>query len=331
MLFSIIPAFIGAVIFSIIFIPFLRAVKAGQPIKKIGPVWHLHKEGTPTMGGWIFIVGTLLGCGVSIWRFQDINIQVMAAMFVFGLVYGLIGFIDDLKKITKRDNDGLSSGQKFLLQLAAALAFILLLRYLNFMTPNLFIPFLGITIALPMLIYEILAAFIIVGAVNAVNITDGVDGVLTGVSLPIVACLFMLARKWQMTEQMVFALALGGGLLGFLLFNFNPAKIFMGDTGSLFLGGALCALAFSLDVPLVLAPMCLIFIWEVLSDIIQVSYFKYTKRKYGSGRRVFKMAPFHHHLEKSGWSEKKIFFVFTLISAICSVVAYYGVAFRYGI
>jgi phospho-N-acetylmuramoyl-pentapeptide-transferase len=283
------------------------------------------------MGGWIFIFGTLVGCGVSIWQFRELELQIIAAMFVIALVYGLIGFADDLKKITKRDNDGISAGQKFLLQLAAALAFILLLRYLNFMTPNLYIPFIGITLALPMLAYEIFAAFVIVGAVNAVNITDGIDGMLTGVSLPIVICLFLIALKWQMAEQMMFALALIGGLAAFLMFNFNPAKVFMGDTGSLFLGGAICALAFSLDVPLVLVPMCLIFIWEVITDIIQITHFKYTKKKYGEGKRVFKTAPFHHHLEKCGWSEKRIFFVFTLVSIVCSAAAYYGVAFRYGI
>jgi phospho-N-acetylmuramoyl-pentapeptide-transferase len=336
-LFSTVPALIGSVIFALIFIPFLRAVKAGQPIKKIGPVWHAHKEGTPTMGGWIFIFGTAAGVAVYLLRqlfnssaeMENITWKIPLALFAFSMVYGFIGFADDLKKITKRDNDGLSSKQKFFLQLAAALAFILLLRYLKFMTPNLYVPFIGATVALPMLAYEVFAAFVIVGAVNAVNITDGVDGMLTGVSLPIVACLFLIAWKWQMTEQMIFALTLGGALVGFLFFNFNPAKVFMGDTGSLFLGGAICALAFSLDVPLVLAPMCLIFIWEVISDLIQVSYFKYTKRKYGSGKRIFKMAPFHHHLEKSGWSEKKIFCVFTFISIICSVVAYCGVAARY--
>ncbi|MDR2360942.1 MAG: phospho-N-acetylmuramoyl-pentapeptide-transferase [Oscillospiraceae bacterium] len=330
MIFPLLAGFAAAVVFAMIFIPFLRAVKAGQPIKKIGPVWHMKKEGTPTMGGWIFIVGTASGCAVFALLNPAADIKPILAIFIFALVYAVIGFIDDIKKITKRSNDGLSGFAKLLLQLAAALALILLLRYLGYLTPNLYIPFAEVTIPLPELAYEIFATFVIVGTVNAVNITDGVDGVLTGVTLPVAACFSALAFAWGSVGIGGFGIALVGGLFGFLCFNFNPAKVFMGDTGSLFLGGAIAATAFALDAPLALVPLCLIYIWEVLSDIIQVIWFKYTKRKYKEGRRVFKMAPFHHHLEKSGWSEKKIFLVFTIFSVICAAATYYIMFERYG-
>jgi phospho-N-acetylmuramoyl-pentapeptide-transferase len=316
-------AYAVAFVFSLMFIPFLRSIKAGQPIKKIGPVWHMHKEGTPTMGGWIFIVGLTAGIAYACVR-RNADLALSGALLAFALVYGLIGFVDDSQKIKKRDNDGLSASQKLALQLAASLAFIFLLRYLGYLHPQIFVPFAKVKLQVNMVVYEVFAAFVIVGAVNAVNITDGVDGVLTGVSLPVVGCLTLLALNRGVGTVAAYGFALMGGLLAFLCFNFNPAKIFMGDTGSLFIGGAICAMAFALDVPLTLAPMCLIFVFEVVSDFIQVGYFKYSRRKYGEGRRVFKMAPFHHHLEKSGWSEKRIFVVFTAVSVVCSVAAYFG-------
>jgi phospho-N-acetylmuramoyl-pentapeptide-transferase len=330
MIFPLLAGFAAAVVFAMIFIPFLRSVKAGQPIKKIGPVWHLKKEGTPTMGGWIFIIGAAVGCAVFALFNPEADLKPIIAIFIFALVYAVIGFIDDVKKVAKRNNDGLSGSSKFLLQLAAALVLIFLLRYLGYLTPNLYIPFADVTVPLPELVYEVFAAFIIVGTVNAVNITDGVDGVLTGVTLPVIACLASLAFAWDSVSIGGFGIALIGGLFGFLCFNFNPAKVFMGDTGSLFLGGVVAAMAFALDAPLALVPLCLIYIWEVLSDVIQVVYFKYTKRKYKEGRRVFKMAPYHHHLEKSGWSEKRIFFIFTIFSVICAAVTYYTMFERYG-
>ena len=177
---------------------------------------------------------------------------------------------------------------------------------------------------LPEVIYFVFAAFVIVGCVNAVNITDGIDGLAAGVSVPVAVFYAAVAFLWAKESLGIFSAALAGGLCGFLVFNFHPAKIFMGDTGSLFLGGAVCALALAMDMPLVLIPLGIVYIVETLSDIIQVAYFKLTH-----GKRIFKMAPLHHHLEMCGWSEYKIFAVFTGISAVFAVISYLGVCNRY--
>ncbi len=317
-------AFFLAVVAGIILIPVLRRLKAGQSIKENGPVWHMHKQGTPTMGGLIFIpavvVTTLALCMKELAAGELAHV----AMLVLALIFGAIGFLDDFEKVKKKGNTGLTALPKFLLQLAAALAFLLVLRLEGYITPNLYIPFFNVSVKLPEVVYFILAAFIVVGTVNAVNITDGVDGLLTGVTLPVAIFFAFAAWKWGMRVQGVFAAALAGSLGAFLIFNFNPAKVFMGDTGSLFIGGAVCALAFSLDMPLVLVPLGMVYIIETLSDIIQVVYFKATH-----GKRIFKMAPIHHHFEKCGWSEKKLFVVFTCASIVFAVIAWLGVMFRY--
>ncbi len=317
-------AFFLTVVAGIILIPVLRRLKAGQSIKENGPVWHMHKQGTPTMGGLIFIpaiVITTLALGIKELAAGELA---HVAMLVLALIFGAIGFLDDFEKVKKKGNTGLTALPKFLLQLAAALAFLLVLRLEGYITPNLYIPFFNVSVKLPEVVYFILAAFIVVGTVNAVNITDGVDGLLTGVTLPVAIFFAFAAWKWGMRVQGVFAAALAGSLGAFLIFNFNPAKVFMGDTGSLFIGGAVCALAFSLDMPLVLVPLGMVYIIETLSDIIQVIYFKATH-----GKRIFKMAPIHHHFEKCGWSEKKLFVVFTCASIVFAVIAWLGVMFRY--
>ena len=309
-----------------VLIPVLRRLKAGQSIKRDGPVWHMSKEGTPTMGGIMFIAGMLVAVTVTcIPFFRDGNYSALA-MLAMSLIYGAIGFFDDYMKVRHHHNEGLKAGQKFILQLAVAVAFVLLLRYLGFLSPNLYIPFVGATIPLPEAVYVIFAAFVIVGTVNSVNLTDGVDGLVTGVTLPVAVCFFALAALWKMESQAIFAAALTAGLLGFLIFNFHPAKVFMGDTGSLFLGGAVSALAFALDMPLVLIPLGLVYICETLSDILQVGYFKLTH-----GKRIFKMAPIHHHFEKCGWSEIKVFAVFSGVSLALAVITFFCVRSRYGL
>ena len=309
-----------------VLIPVLRRLKAGQSIKRDGPVWHMSKEGTPTMGGIMFIAGMLAAVTVTcIPFFRDGNYSALA-MLAMSLIYGAIGFFDDYMKVRHHHNEGLKAGQKFILQLAVAVAFVLLLRYLGFLSPNLYIPFVGATIPLPEAVYVIFAAFVIVGTVNSVNLTDGVDGLVTGVTLPVAVCFFALAALWKMESQAIFAAALTAGLLGFLIFNFHPAKVFMGDTGSLFLGGAVSALAFALDMPLVLIPLGLVYICETLSDILQVGYFKLTH-----GKRIFKMAPIHHHFEKCGWSEIKVFAVFSGVSLALAVITFFCVRSRYGL
>ncbi len=311
-------------------LPLLRRMKAGQSIKEDGPTWHMAKQGTPTMGGIMFIGGTLLAVLVA--GFEGIRGGDYTALFLllFSLVFGAIGFIDDYAKIKKKENTGLSTGQKFLLQVAAALLFVVLLRNMGALSPNLYIPFLNIELHLGWAVYMFFAAVVIVGCVNAVNITDGVDGLATGVTLPVCAFFGAVAvysvLYWQ-RETMgvaIFAAALFGGLIAFLCYNFHPAKVFMGDTGSLFLGGAVCGMAFALDIPLILVLVGIIYVLEALSDIIQVVYFKATK-----GKRIFRMAPLHHHFEMGGWSEVKLFFVFSGVTLVCCILAYFGVIDRY--
>ena len=326
-------AFLFATAFGKYYIPWLRRQKAGQEIKQDGPTWHMSKGGTPTMGGAMFIFAAALVCLTvgfeSMLKGNFVHIFVL----LFAMVYGFIGFLDDWQKIRKKQNLGLTAKAKFLLQLAAALVFVLLMRRIGFVSPNLYIPFFNVTFAMPEWLYFIFAAFVIVGTVNAVNITDGVDGLASGTSLPV--CLFFVAVTYLWGEEYLelglFASGLLGGLMGFLVYNFNPAKVFMGDTGSLFLGGAIAALAFAYDMPLILCTLGIIFIIETLSDIIQIGYFKLSH-----GKRVFKMAPFHHHLEMGGWTgkkwkEKELFVLFTGISLLFAIISFIGVFQRYAL
>ncbi len=328
---ALVMAFIVAVIVGKLYIPWLRRMKAGQEIRQDGPTWHMSKAGTPTMGGVIFITGCTFVCLTV--GFESMRQGDYTHIFVllFALVFGAIGFLDDWEKLRKKQNLGLSAKAKFLLQLVAALAFVLLLRKLGYISTHLYIPFWNTEVYIPEALYFILAAFIIVGTVNAVNITDGVDGLASGTSLPV--CLFFVAVTFLWGERYlalgIFASALLGGLLGFIVYNFNPAKVFMGDTGSLFLGGAIAALAFAYDMPLILITLGIVYIIETLSDIIQVSYFKLTH-----GKRVFKMAPFHHHLEMGGWTGKKwkereLFALFTSVSLVFAIISFIGVYNRF--
>ena len=306
-----------------VLIPWLRALKAGQSIKEIGPVWHMSKQGTPTMGGVMFIVGILVAILAAGW--PDFRNGDFGALFVylFALVFGAIGFFDDYMKVKHHKNDGLTAPQKFLLQLAAAIAFTVLLRYTGYLTPDLYIPFVNVSFQIPWVVYMIFAAFVMVGTVNAVNITDGVDGLATGVTMPVALFYLVVSALWKATELGIFSAALFGGLCAFLLYNFHPAKVFMGDTGSLFLGGAVCGLAFALDMPLILILVGIIYLLETLSDIIQVTYYKLTH-----GKRIFRMAPLHHHFEMGGWSEEKLFGVFTGVTLAACLLAFLGVMGR---
>lgn len=324
-------AFVISAVTGKFLVPALRRWKAGQSIKEDGPTWHMSKQGTPTMGGLMFILATIIVVlvvnGPAILSGDWTSVIVL----VFALVFGAIGFLDDYAKIKKKENTGLTAGQKFLLQLAAAILFIVLLRKCGILSPNLYVPFFGVELHLPWVVYLIFAVLVITGAVNAVNITDGLDGLASSVTLPV--CAFFAAAfgwawvKWQQSGtagMAVFAAALFGGLVGFLVYNHYPAKVFMGDTGSLFLGGAVCGMAFALDMPLILILVGIIYIIETLSDIIQVTYFKATH-----GKRIFRMAPLHHHLEMGGWNEKKVVFVFASISLVFCILAFFGVMGRF--
>ena len=317
-------AFVITALAGRVLIPVLRRMKAGQSIKEIGPTWHMTKQGTPTMGGLMFIFGSAVMVAVLGWPDYTNGVLGGVFVFLFSLVFGLIGYIDDYFKVKKHENTGLTAPQKFLLQLAAAVLFTVLLRNFGYLTPDLYIPFVNITIPVPWPLYMVFAAFVMVGCVNAVNITDGIDGLAAGVTVPVMVFFTAVAVLWKHEELGIFSAALLGGLLAFLIYNFHPAKVFMGDTGSLFLGGAVCGLAFGLDIPLVLILVGIIYIAETLSDIIQVGYFKLTH-----GKRIFRMAPLHHHLEMGGWSEVKLVCVFSGITLLACLLAYWGVLGRW--
>ena len=321
---SFIVAFGVAATLGLILIPMLRRLKAGQMIREDGPTWHMSKQGTPSMGGLMFIIGIAVAVVAAGWEQMTKGNWNHIFVFLFALVFGIIGFIDDFQKLRHKANEGLTVAQKFLLQLAAAIAFTVLLRNTGYLTPNLYIPFLNVELALPWVVYMVFAAFVMVGTVNAVNLTDGVDGLATGVTLP-VAMFYMAVSAWYGRHDItVLAAALAGGLAAFLIYNFHPAKVFMGDTGSLFLGGMVCGLAFALNIPMVIPVVGLIYVLEVLSDIIQVAYFKKT-----GGKRFFRMAPLHHHLEMGGWSEVKLFCVFSGVTQSLCALAFLGVMNRY--
>jgi len=313
-----------SVIMGLQLIPVLRRMKAGQSIQEDGPVWHSKKEGTPTMGGIIFISGIIfasLAVGSADIRNGDYSI---IFVLVFALIFALIGFLDDYEKLKKKQNLGLRAKQKFALQLSAAIAFVSIMQFTGNLTTNLYVPFFNVSFAIPVYLYYVFAPFVIVGTVNAVNITDGTDGLSTGVTIPVVVVFAITACLWGDVSSAIVAAAAAGGLVAFLIFNFYPAKVFMGDTGSLFLGGIVCALAFAMDMPLILIIIGFVYLVETLSVIIQVSYFKLTK-----GKRVFKMAPIHHHFEMLGWSEYKVFAVFTTVSVLFAIISYFGVSGRY--
>lgn len=323
-LLALVVSFVITAVVGKLLIPALVRLKAGQSIKEIGPTWHMSKQGTPTMGGLMFIIG--IGVAILIFGWSDMMNGDFSHLYVylFALVFGVIGYIDDYQKVKHHQNTGLTSIQKFLLQLAAAIVFLCLMRYEGMLSPNLYIPFFNTHIVMNWVVYLIFAAFVIVGTVNAVNITDGVDGLSSSVTVPVAAFFAILGYVWTGYTQLgIFGGAMVGGLFGFLLYNHYPAKVFMGDTGSLFLGGAVAALAFAYDMPLVLLLVGIVYICETLSDIIQVGYFKLTH-----GKRVFKMAPLHHHFEMCGWNEKKVVAVFTTVSLIFCVLAYLGVCNR---
>lgn len=323
-IFSLLISFSVSAVCGKFLIPVLRRFKAGQSIREDGPVWHSGKSGTPTMGGIMFIVGMLaavLLAGIPALREGT---RTHLYLFAFSLLFGLIGFADDFVKVKYKRNLGLTALQKFLLQLTAAALFISLLRLEGALTPNLYVPFLNRSYALPWGLYTVFAAFVIVGTVNAVNLTDGLDGLAATVTLPPALFFCTVAVWWKAYELGVFSAALLGGLLAFLIFNFYPARVFMGDTGSLFLGGAVAGLAFAFDMPLVLLPVGIVYIAETVSVILQVGYFKLTH-----GKRLFKMAPLHHHFELCGFKEVSIVALFSAVSLIFCAVALLGVHGRF--
>ena len=303
-----------------ILIPLLRKLKFGQSILEIGPNWHKSKQGTPTMGGIMFIVGTVaasLIIGLPMAAKGDPRLFIV---LLTAVAFGAIGFFDDYIKVVKKRNLGLTAKQKSFLQLLAAVAMLAALSATGCISTALYIPFANITIELSF-IYYIFALIVIVGFVNGVNLTDGIDGLATAVTIPVMAFFAMAALFFHMDGTVgVFAAAVFGALFGFLIFNFHPAKVFMGDTGSLFLGGAVVACGFALNIPVIIFVCGLIYLIEAFSVMLQVAYFKLTH-----GKRLFKMAPLHHHFEMSGYSEVKIMYLFSFFTVIMCVVSYLGI------
>ena len=303
-------------------LPVLRALKAGQSIREVGPTWHNAKAGTPMMGGLMFIFTAVLCLLVSIPSMEDFSVFYVLAL---GLCFGLVGFLDDFFKAKFKRNLGLTSLQKALLQMAVSALYLYILYRTGVMTCDIYIPFVDVTFYVHPIAYIFFAMFVMVGCVNAVNLTDGVDGLCGSVTIPVMVFFTAVGFAMGKLEMALLPASLVGGLVGYLFYNWHPAKVFMGDTGSLFLGGIVCGLAFALDMPLVLVLVGLIYILETLSVILQVGYFKLTH-----GKRLFKMSPIHHHFEMCGWKEIKICFVFSAVSVIMCVAAWFGVAGRIG-
>ena len=304
-------------------LPVLRALKAGQSVRSIGPTWHNNKAGTPLMMGLMFIGGTLICLLVNL----AIGMTDYTPFYVYALAFcfGAVGFLDDYCKVKKKRDMGLTAIQKSLLQMAVSAVFLYVLYREGVLTCDLYIPFWGVRFYIHPALFALFAMFVIVGTVNAVNLTDGIDGLAASVTFVVMAFFTVAGVLWSTYGiQALFPAAMAGGLAAFFVYNHHPAKVFMGDTGSLFLGGAVAALAFVFDMPLVLIPVGIIYILETLSDIIQVGYFKLTH-----GKRFFKMAPLHHHLELSGWSEAKLVAVFSLVTLAGCVLAYLGVQGRF--
>jgi len=326
-------SFVVAGVSGIFLVPFLHRIKFGQPIKtEDGPQWHAKKQGTPTMGGFMFILSTILTsiCGYWVFRLRgglDLTEKAthnafyeFLAVIVFSALFGLIGFIDDFTKVARKKNDGLSPMQKIVLQVLFSLGFLIALYKFGDGSTTLDFgfwetPSLGI-------FYYIILIPVIIYLTNAVNLTDGVDGLCGSVTLVAMLIFTVACAILEKTEMSFFTMALAGGCIGFLIWNLNPAKCFMGDTGSMFLGAAVTGTGLILHKHLLLILTALIYIFEALSVVIQVSYFKYTKKKSHDhqGKRIFKMTPIHHHFEMSGFSEYKIVITFSLAGIIFGIL-----------
>ncbi len=307
-------------------IPFLHKLKFGQTIREVGPSWHKSKQGTPTMGGLMFILGTAVAMIACLPLFYSIGVEETPLLKVkafaglgMAVAFGVIGFMDDYIGIVKKRNLGLTERQKLVLQFAVAAAYLASTAVAGDGTSTT-IPFVG-QLDLGWFYYP-LAAVAIVGMVNAVNFTDGIDGLNTTVSFFVFLSLAICGGILSMVGLSAFGLASAAACVGFLIWNWHPAKVFMGDTGSLFMGGVVCALAFGLDLPLLLLPVGFVYICEILSVVLQVSYFKATH-----GKRLFKMSPIHHHFEMCGWSEVKICLVFGFVALLGGVIAILCVSF----
>ena len=311
-------------------VPVLKKLKFGQTILDIGPKWHKGKQGTPTMGGIMFIFGIVIAvvAGYMILKFNSTlgsrpDSQLIKARLFYGLMlalaYGLVGFVDDYLKIVRKQNEGLTPRQKLFMQILFGICYLALLYISGDRSTVLMVPFLA-SVDIGILYYPF-ALLAMLALANAVNFTDGLDGLLSSVTFVVGIAYMIITSLLQMWEMGIMAAALAGGCLGFLLWNFYPAKVFMGDTGSLFLGGLVIALCFGTGMPLLVVLIGIIYVVEMASVVIQMTYFKITH-----GKRIFKMSPIHHHFELSGYSEVQIVVRFSIVTAIGSALAILAVA-----
>ena len=310
-------SFAITVILGFIIVPILRKLKVGQIERSDGPESHLKKQGTPTMGGIIMILGIIIVTVGAYIYYKLRNPELAQNLLpILGLTigFGIIGFIDDFKKLVLKNTKGLSPSLKMLGLLIISVIYVLyLINGLNLGT-EMYVPILKQYVNLPIYFYIPFAIVVILGTTNAVNLTDGIDGLSSSVCTIIITCLTIIATMFEIKEIVVFGAVVIGAVLGFLMFNIHPAKVFMGDTGSLFLGGVISGIALYLKMPLILLVIAIIPVIETLSVIIQVAYFKKT------GKRVFKMAPIHHHLELSVWKENQVVMLFSVITLVASVI-----------
>ena len=309
---SFLVAFLASAVLGLCILPLLRRLKFGQSIREEGPSWHRKKGGTPTMGGLMFI-----GAFIMVAPFV-IRSMGTAALAICAVLFGIIGFVDDYIKVVKKRNLGLTASQKFLAQLLVTVAFLLFLLYNRALDTYIIIPFVQKQLNLGILFIPF-AAFVLLGFVNGVNLTDGIDGLAGFVTLAVTLFLSIVAYRQGNGSLCLGCLAVAGAVLGFLLFNAHPAKVFMGDTGSLFLGGFVAGAAILLRQELLLVICGIIYVAEALSVVLQVASFKLT------GKRIFKMSPIHHHFEMCGWNEIKIVCVFTLITVLACTVCYLSI------
>ena len=309
-------AFVFTTILAKLMIPFLHRLKFGQSIREEGPKWHKSKSGTPTMGGIIFIIPAVVAalCGVVVFPDRNKAFVVMAT----ALSFGIVGFADDYIKVVKKRNLGLTSKQKMVLQIICTVAFLASITLSRDISTELYIPFAGLRIELGVF-YYLFAIFAITAMVNAVNLTDGIDGLATGVTIVALTALTVFALIVGQKSIALSMIVLATSLCGFFIFNKNPAKVFMGDTGSLFLGGFIAACVFEMNVPILFLFVGFMYTVETVSVSLQVLYFKATH-----GKRLFKMSPIHHHFELCGWNENKIVAVFTTITALMSIIGVIG-------
>lgn len=318
-------AFGVSAVTGIFLIPLLKKLHFGQTIYEKGPAWHKSKQGTPMMGGFMFIIGTVVAVavGYAVFRFRQTNsaavpdntgLYRLLAGLAFALLNACIGFTDDYIKAVKKQNLGLKAKQKMIMQFILSAAFLYALWLLGDRSTAITFPFFG-DVDFGIFYYPIMVLYLIF-LTNAVNLTDGVDGLCGSVTVIVGLSFVMLCAAMGEWEYSIFAMALAGACLGFLIWNLHPAKVFMGDTGSMFLGGAVCALGFAMHKHLLLALIAIVYVLDALSVVVQVIYFKLTK-----GKRLFKMSPIHHHFEMCGFSEYKIVITFSTVALIAGVAA----------